>query len=313
MDRDKSLILAKIESTYGTDPVPAAATEALVTVGEPGFSVLGNPRQRNVPLSYFGQLAPINVGEGLSLSFKTELKGSGAAGTVSRYGPLFRACNFTETISAGVSFAYAMNSTLEGESITLYFYANGTLHKMMGCVGKVKLNFKTLEINTAEWEFTGLYASPHASDVTFPTPTHETIAPLLWKNANFVYNSVATLVIDELTLDIGNTISKRVDANNATGISRYYINQREVKGTMNPEKVALTTLNPWTIYDASTSANLETKPTGTAGNLVEVVATSLILEPPKYGNRENVLNWDLSFSVNPTLSAGNNEVSVTFK
>lgn len=86
---DKSLITAKIESVYGTDPTPAAATEALIVKGEPAFEVLGSSRSREVAMPTFGRLKGVNVGDGLKIAFTTELKHSGTAATPSRYGPLF--------------------------------------------------------------------------------------------------------------------------------------------------------------------------------------------------------------------------------
>ena len=310
---NEGIVLAGIESPYGTDATPAAATEAIITKGMPTFEVLGEGIPREIPMEFFGQAAPVNIGTGIKLNFTTELKGSGSAGTASRYSPLFRACNFTEAVDAGTDVVYTPNSTQAGESCTLYFWASGTQHKIMGCAGNVKFNFKSNAIQTAEWEFTGLYAADHAATTAFPDPTHEAIAPIVWRSAVFSYNSVATLVVDELTLDMGNTVSPQLSGNAATGIARYFVSQRDTKGTMNPEAVALATLNPWTIFNASTQANLSTAPSASgSGNLVAVAVTGATLEVPKYGERENLLTWDLSFSVNPTLSAGNNECVITF-
>lgn len=312
---NKGLVLAKIETQYATDPTPTVADNAIITKGMPTFEILGEARAREVPLGYFGDIAPVNVGQGMKLAFTCELKGSGAAGTVSRYGPLLRACNLTQVINAGVSVVYTPNSTLEAESVTLWFYRGSILHKIIGAVGNVVFDFTAGEIVTAAFEFTGVYAgTAQMTDVSFPSPTHESIAPLIWKSGNFIYNSLTTLTIEKLTLDLGNTVSPRKDANSSYGgVGRYFISQRQSKGTMNPEVLALSTLNPYTIYNAATQANLETKPSGTAGNLIEVVATGVVLEPPAYGDRENINVWDLSFSLNPTLSAGNNEIVLTFK
>lgn len=313
MDRIRSLLLAKIESSYGVDSSPAAATEAIITKGEPTFDLVGNPRQREVPLSHFGQIAPVNVGEAFKITFSTELKGSGTAGTASRYSPLFRACNFSEAESAGASVTYTPVSSYTGDSVTLYFHAGGTLHKLVGCRGTFKVNLKSQEIVTIDWEFTGMYDVDNISDVAFPSPTFSEEDPIIWQDANFVYNSVSTLVIDELVLDVGNEIAKRTNGNAANGIEEWFIKNRLAKGNMNIEREALTTLNPWSIYNATTQANLETKPTLSAGNIFEITATGLVLEAPKYGDREMVRMWDLAFTINPTLTTGNNEIVIVFK
>lgn len=309
---NKHLILAKIESVYGTDPTPAEATEALVTAGEPTFEVINEPVQRAVPLAYFGKLSAISVGTGLKLNFSTELKGSGSAGTAPREGCLFRACNMTQTLPGGTSAVYTPNSTFEGESVTLWFWADGNLHKISGCVGTFKIPLKTREIMKVEWEFTGIYASTHITNVALPAPTYASVSPLIFKSAGFTYNSVGTLVITELMLDMGNAVSRRDSANATSGIARYFVSDRDAKGSMNPETVALTTLNPWTLFNAVTQANIAAAVSGGAGNIVTLAVTGVTLDAPKYGSRENILTWDLSFTLNPTLSAGNNEVVITF-
>ena len=310
---NKSLVLAKIETVYGTDSAPTVIINALITKGVPTFEVVGNARQREVPIGFFGSIAPVNVGEALKLTFTTELKSSGTAGIASRYGCLFRACNFTESLSAGVSVSYTPNSSMGGESVTLWFYANTTLHKITGCVGTFQIKLVSQEIVTVEWSFTGLYAGTHASTVTFGSATHEAIAPVIWKAATFTYNSFAA-TINELTLDIGNEVAKRLDANATTGINRYFVKNRSAKGNMLIESVALTTLNPWSIYNATSQANIALVSGNdlVLDNICTFAVTGVILEPPKYADKENIQMWDLAFTINPTLTTGNNEMVLTF-
>ena len=314
MEKVRGLILAKIEGTYGADSSPAAATEAIITKGMPSLEFIGDAKAREIPLSYFGAVAPVNVGQALKATFTTELKGSGTAGTASRYGCLFKACNMTEAVSAGVSVSYTPNSVLDGSSVTLYFHAGGTKHLLVGCVGTYKLNLKAGEIVTIDWEFTGLYAGTHASTVTYPTPTHEAIAPIYWQKGNFILNAVEDLVVTEMSLDIGNNVVKRDDGNSDNnGVARYVITNRSASGSVMIEKEPLATLNPWTLWDGSTQFNLETKPTLTAGNIFEIAMTGATLGIPAYGDRENIMMWNLPFTFNPTLAAGDNEIVITFK
>ena len=137
---------------------------------------------------------------------------------------------------------------------------------------------------------------------------------MIIQSLGFTYNSFAA-IIEELVLDIGNTVSPQKSANASNnGIARYFISNRESKGTMNPEAGDLTdTFNPWDIYDQTTAANIALDITASAGYDFAIAVTGAVLEPPKYGNRENILTWDLSFTINPTLAAGNNEIVITFK
>lgn len=307
---DKSLVLAKIESVYGTDPTPAEATEAIITKGQPSFEVVGTVRQREVPMPTFGRIKGVNVGDGLKLSFTTELKHSGTAGSASRYDPLFEACGMVQSGSGTVIYTPA--STMRGPSVTLWFYIGGVLHKLNGCVGTFKINLKAGEIATIDWEFTGLYAD-NAADTAMPAATHEAIAPIIVQALGFTYNSYAA-IIEELMLDMGNTVSPEKSANASNnGIAGYFISNRESKGSMNPEAVAMSVLNPWDLYDNTTAANIALDITASAGNDFAIAVTGAVLEVPKYGSRENILTWDLSFTINPTLAAGNNEIVITFK
>lgn len=309
---NKSAILAKIESVYGTDPTPTESANALI-VYNPTFEVLGNQRARAVPLPHFGQIKGVNVGDGLKLNFTTELKYSGTAGTASRYDPLLRACNLTVVNTPATSDVYTPNSTLAGESVTLWFYTGGVLHKLNGCAGTFKINLKAGEIWTIDWEFTGLYAD-NAADTVQPALTHESVAPVIVKSMGFTYNAVS-LVIEELMLDIGNTVSPQKSANGANnGIARYFVSQRNSKGTMNPEAEALSTINFWDHYDNTTASNIVVNPSGlSAGQDIELAVTGCVLEPPKYGTRENVLTHEISFNINPTITTGNNEIVITMK
>lgn len=315
MRQNKALILAKVETVYGTDPVPTAAANAILS-SVPTIEILGAKRDRNVVLPYYGKLPPINVGEGIKITFSVELRGAGAVpSTPPRIGALIRACNFTETIDAtlGLEFTkYDPNSAENGESVTIYFYRDGRLHKALGCVGSFKMSAKLNDIAKLDFEFTGLYAGAHASDVATPAPTYGdmAIAPL-FRSASFTVAAYAAL-IDALNLDIGNKTSKRSDANTATGTYRYFISDREVKGDCDPEVVALTSFNPWSLWDASTPGALSVTIGSAAQNRCIVTMPSVVPEIPKYGGREEILTYAYSFTSHPTLTAGNNEISIKF-
>src|SRR5512146_738858 len=136
MLKTRAVILAEKEITYGTDPTPLPATNAIL-VESPEIEVLGKKLERNYTKSYFGTLAPVNIGEGIKISFTAELKGSGTAGTPPEIGVLLEACGMTHTNSPGVSDTYDPNSDLESVqgSVTIYFYQHNICHKVTGCRG----------------------------------------------------------------------------------------------------------------------------------------------------------------------------------
>ena len=95
--RDK-LILAKIESTEGVDPVPAGA-DALLVKNVSYTPMEGNDLSRELELPYFGDQGTIPVELRATISFEVELAPSGAEGSPPQWGKLLRACAVAETIT----------------------------------------------------------------------------------------------------------------------------------------------------------------------------------------------------------------------
>lgn len=320
MEIIKSAMFAKIESVYGTDPTPVEGNDSIEIYGRPTFELVTSPKERNVPMGHFGKIAPLIVGEAYKLSgISVPIKGSGTAGTAPRLDPLLRCLGLTRTIDTGVSVTYAVHSDFEGESCTIYFWYGGTKHILKGCVGNGKINLAAGEVMMLDLEITGIYGGTIA-DVTFPTPTFETTAREIWDAANFKCTvdpngtpAVKDLIISKFEIDIGNQIAKRLDPNGALGINRYFIKDREVKVSLDPEKEDLSDFNPYTLYTAQTQIDFETKPAGTTGNKVEIFVNGVTLDVPKPGERENVATWDLSGQARPTIAAGDDEFSIVFK
>ena len=164
-----------------------------------------------------------------------------------------------------------------------------------------------------DFEFTGLYGGPaQITDTAMATPTFGDAAkPPILRSASFSVHSYAAL-IDALNLEVGNQIAKRTDANSATGIYRYFIQGRDVKGDCDPEVVALSTFNPWNLWDQSTEGALTVTVGSTAGNRCIIAMPKIVPDMVKYGAREGTLIYAYPFTAHPSLTAGNNEISVKF-
>lgn len=95
----KRVILVKLEPTYGSDSSPVAA-DAVLCSGLDITPLEGSSVERDFIRPYFGGSGSIRVENYASLSFETEIAGSGAAATPPEWGLLLKACNFSETITA---------------------------------------------------------------------------------------------------------------------------------------------------------------------------------------------------------------------
>ena len=80
-------LLAKLEVSYGTDPVPTGGANAILTKGLTIQPYNGARVSRDLDRSTFGAQSEINTGAFVTVSFGVELAGSGTAGTAPAWGP----------------------------------------------------------------------------------------------------------------------------------------------------------------------------------------------------------------------------------
>lgn len=313
MLKTKALMLAKVELTYATDSAPVASANAILCE-DPDITPISKSLERNNVRPNFGAKDKLIIGEGLKLSFTTELRGTGIAPVVSapEIGPLFRGCNFTQTLVATPGqecCKYTPHSNMDGESITLWFYRDGLLFKAVGCRGTFSLDTKVNEYAKIKWEFTGIYAGPVAAG-TLPTPTFSAVVPPVFKGAQFAIDNYAA-VIESMKFDMKNSIAKRPDANAATGILSWNITDRAVSADIDPEVPALASKDFWDMWQASETVAMTATIGQTAGNKCVITTPAVQIDDLKFADRENVLTYGLPLRVKPT-DAGNDEIEFKF-
>jgi len=154
------LVLAKIESTKGTDPTPAPATDA-VRVRSVTVAKAQDNLDRAVVKQSMGMLPHLVGKESMTCTLEVELRGSGAAGTAPEWGPLLQACRTTETIVPATSVTYAPSTATE-KSCTIYVYKDGLLWKFIGAVGTVSISNDTGQIGIATFTMSAPYLAPTA-------------------------------------------------------------------------------------------------------------------------------------------------------
>ena len=90
-------ILAKIESTYGTDPTPTGSANAILCSEMDIEPIAGGTVPRNLIRSYLGNSEQLPTAVYARMTMTVEIAGSGTAGTAAAWGPLLRACGYAET------------------------------------------------------------------------------------------------------------------------------------------------------------------------------------------------------------------------
>ena len=136
-DRNQ-VILAKIESAYGTDSVPTGAANAILSSTPRIVPLQANNVDRDLVRGYLGGSEQLVGTRSVSCEFVVEIAGSGTAGTAPAWGLLLRACGFAEVVTAGTRVDYTP-ITNDQESLTLYWFDSGVRHVLRGARGNVTI------------------------------------------------------------------------------------------------------------------------------------------------------------------------------
>lgn len=301
-------VLAKIETTYGTDAVPTGAANAVLVSDVKARPMDMQTVDRALIRPFLGssEQLPTQIYNGVE--FSVELAGSGTAGTAPAIGPLLRGCGFAETVSAGVKVEYKPVSTAF-ESLSLYVNIDGVLHKSTGARGTVAFSLKNNERPMARFNFTGLFVA--VSDAAVPAVTLTAWKkPLPCNRTNtptFTLHGYAAM-LDDLQVDVANQVAYR---RLIGGSEMVRITDRKPGGSVLMEAVKVADKNWWTSIQAATTGAMELVHGLTAGNIVELDAPAVQLYSPTYQDQEGILMMAAQMALAP--SAGNDEMVLTFR
>jgi hypothetical protein len=118
----KRLILAKAEVTYGTDPTPAAADDA-VLVSEIRAAFEPNNVDRALIRPYFGSSEQLVGTRSMTLGYNVELVGAGAAGGIPPWAHILKACGMSGTADTPATITA---STISADASDNSFNDSGT-------------------------------------------------------------------------------------------------------------------------------------------------------------------------------------------
>lgn len=300
------ILLAKIETTYGTDAVPVAATNGILATDVKLQPMEGTDVNRDLDLPYLGPQGTIPNELHAKLSFKVELAPSGTAGTVPGWGVLLRGCGVAQTINAGTNVVY--NPVTDNhESLTFYLWIGSTRYVLRGARGTAKFTINAQGIPYIEFEFTGLFTQPSEQVRTLPTLTAFQ-KPRVASSTNtptFTINAVP-LVMRSFSLDLKNKVENRF----LVGAEAILITQREDMIATQVEAQPLSAINPFTLAAAQTAVAVSLVHGTGAGNIATLDAPSAQMQRPQgLENAQDIKEWPLSLQPLPTV--GNDQWTLT--
>lgn len=301
----KHVMLAKVEVTYGVDPTPTGAANAILASNIKLTPMSQALQARNPIRPYFANDGQFVANQHVQLEFDVELAGGGAAGTAPGWGALMKGCAMSETVNASVSVVYAPISTAE-QSVYFYFNIDGKQHKIAGARGTWSLKFSRGNVPLINFKFIGLYVLP--TDTAMPTPTLTGFTkPVPVNNANTTPVTLHSFagVFSEISLDIANTNVYR----NLIGAENVSFVDRKPKGACTLEMPTLAGKDFYTIAAAGTVNPLALTHGLVAGNICAISCPKVQITNPTHSSADNIEMLGLTLDLQP--NAGNDEITIT--
>lgn len=308
MISQKSLILAKVETTYGTDPTPTTTSDA-VQVYNVELELKRDTNSRQPMDVSLSPLSPVMGAGDAKISFECDLKGSGTAGTPPDWAVLHKACGWAETDTTNTD-TYLPDDT-PTDSVTLYVYKDGLLYKLLGARGDVKHTFEAGKIVKLKYDLQARYAIP--TDATMPTAaTFDTTKPVVAVGSTFTFGSYAA-IIEKLELGLNNEVVKNSCLNAAYGVHSFEITGRKPKGKMTVNAVLRATTNAdfWSYMDAGTTKALSIVIGATAGNIATITAPVCTITSVKPVSKNGIECFDVDFELNRNSAADELSIVMT--
>ncbi len=303
---NRELILVKVETTYNVDALPTAADAVLVE--SPSWANEGAKmiERANVKAT-LGKDQGIFAGTLKSFTFDAEIKGSGVLGTPPEIAAVLRGCGLGETIVALTSVAYGPVSTGH-ESVTIYYYSDGILHKATGCRGNPSGNLEAGSIGKLSFTLTGHDAG--VVDAPLITPSYDSTVPAPVINVPFSIDGYLA-IINALSFDMSNGLSTPTDMSSVDGYGEVIITARDVGGSFDPEQVLLAAKDYITEWKQGTKMALSCGVIGsTIGNRYQLTMPGVYYREVGPGDRDGLRTYEISYGA--TESSGDDEINLIF-
>ncbi|RWC58922.1 phage tail tube protein [Mesorhizobium sp.] len=295
--------LLKMETVYGTDPVPTGAANFIQLSDVTFTPMAGDEEARNLLQPTLGHQGIYLTGNYIQAQFSVELAGSGELGTPPAYGPLLRSVGFAETITPDVDVQYDLvHSNFESSAL----YWNETDVKHIGLGGRGTATFVFTPKRIPRMQFTMKFLEGTISDTAMPV-----VDESKWIDAVPVSKANTTMslhgwsaIAESLNLDLANQVVPR----HLIGAESIEITDRQVTGTAVVEAKTLATVNWFAIAKAHTKGPLAVTHGTVVGNRVAVSSDAIQIGRPASGQTDNIRNYSLPLMV---TSLGSKELNIT--
>lgn len=301
----KQMLLAKVESVYGTDPLPTGALNAML-VGNVKVNPLNATEiERKVLMPNFANFGKVIADVHATLDFDVEFSSSGLLGVPPAYGVLFKGCARAETIVAGTSVTYAPIDSQE-QSLTFYLNIDGKQRIFKGAKGNVKAKLTPKGDPLLSFSFIGLYGP--ATD----TPISASVLTA-WKAPTGVSPQTTSASLHGLTaniadfsFDFGNKMVYRPLINSET----VQFTDRATTGSITIEETSVATKDWDSVLRTGAVGGFTLLHGTVVGSKIYIQCPAVQLHGMSSSEADNIEM--LQFNMAMQSSAGNDELTIAY-
>jgi len=299
---NKKVLLAKTETTYGTDAAPTGAANAILATNVTLSPMEGQDVARALERPQFGADATIASDLHQKLTFRVELAPSGTPGQPPAWSPLLVACGCAATAAAGTNVTY--NPITDApSSVTIHFHYDGIRHQLTGARGTFRIVIEASAIPYIEFEFWGLFAP--AAGFANPTPTLTAFKDPQIANATntptFTIDGTA-MVMRSFTFDGAVAVEPRF----LIGSESILITGRNERVEARIEALPVQDFNPYVFARSSTQMPIVLRHGVGAGRIATLnIPKAQLMRPSGVEVSQNIAEWPLVFA--PQMDTGNDQ------
>jgi hypothetical protein len=308
----KRKILAKLETTYGTDSTPAAATDGVLLRSLTVTPLDITYDERTLIRGYLGGFQQVVGMSMVKIEVELEMAGFGTAGPAAPtpgYDALLRSCALQRVVTAGTKVDYNPISTLPFDSITVYYEIDGVIQKATGCRGTLTLDMQTGKIPSYKITLTGVYAG--VADGSLGTPvTSAYQLPRAVNSQNttgFNLLGLSSGVLRSFSFDLGNTVAMTSYVGESETVR---ITDRQSTGKISIQRTPVAT-EDWLSQVLNLATGAFAIVHGPTTNQVQVLAPAVQITTPTESDDNGVAFLDFDLRFLPV--AGNDEVQISIR
>jgi hypothetical protein len=215
-------------------------------------------------------------------------------------------CGVNEAITASTKVDYTLISTAF-ETGTIYYYADTSLHKMIGCIGNVELMLGTNGLPKAKFSFQGLYIKPDQAVQPVGVDYSGFKTPLAVNAANVQSCTLYGQAIAMTECSVSPGVQFGFAANTEEEAIEFRGRQGFVNATF--KEPTMSTINFFDIVETAQEGAFGYQLGNTAGKIFEAAVPNLVMHSVERVYVDKIAYLRTQSHIRPT--AANNDMSWT--